>query len=123
MGFGNLPAISGHVKNGLLKALAITSAQRSPLFPDVPTVAEVLGKPYEAYEWNGVFVPRGTPADVVQRLNSALREVLATPEVKAKFESLGSRIVASSPDEFRKYLNIEFARWSATVKAAGIKKE
>jgi tripartite-type tricarboxylate transporter receptor subunit TctC len=59
----------------------------------------------------------------VQRLNSALREVLATPEVKAKFESLGSRIVASSPDEFRKYLNIEFARWSATVKAAGIKKE
>lgn len=123
MGFGNLPAVSGHVKNGLLKALAITSAQRNPLFPDVPTVAEVIGKPYESYEWNGVFLPRGTPTDIVNRLNTALREVLATPEVKAKFDSLGSRIVASSPDEFRKYLTAESTRWAATVKAAGIKKE
>ena len=123
MGFFNLPAISGHVKNGLVKALAITSAQRNPLFPDVPTVAEVIGKPYESYEWNGVFLPRGTPADTVNRLNAALREVLATPEIKAKFDSLGSRIVASSPEDFRKYLNAESGRWAATVKAAGIKKE
>ena len=123
MGFGNLPAVSGHVKSGLLKALAITSAQRNPLFPDVPTVAEVIGKPYESYEWNGVFLPRGTPADIVNRLNAALREVLAMPEIKAKFDSLGSRIVASSPEDFRKYLNAESGRWAATVKAAGIKKE
>ena len=123
MGFFNLPAISGHVKSGLVKALAITSAQRNPLFPDVPTVAEVIGKPYESYEWNGVFVPRGTPSEVVTRLHAALREVLNTPEIKAKFDSLGSRIVASSPDEFRKYLNAESQRWASTVKAAGIKKE
>ena len=123
MGFFNLPAISGHVKNGLVKALAITSAQRNPLFPDVPTVAEVIGKPYEAYEWNGIFLPHGTPADIVNRLNAALREVLASPEIKAKFDSLGSRVVASSPAEFRKYLNAESGRWAATVKAAGIKKE
>jgi len=123
MGFFNLPAISGHVKNGLVKALAITSAQRNPLFPDVPTVAEVIGKPYESYEWNGIFLPRGTPAEIVNRLNAALREVLATPEIKAKFDSLGSRIVASSPEDFRKYLNAESGRWAATVKAAGIKKE
>ena len=123
MGFFNLPAISNHVKGGLLKALAITSAQRHPLFPDVPTVAEVIGKPYESYEWNGVFVPRGTPGEVVTRLHAALREVLNTPEIKAKFDSLGSRIVASSPDEFRKYLNAESQRWATTVKAAGIKKE
>ena len=123
MGFFNLPAISNHVKGGLLKALAITSAQRHPLFPDVPTVAEVIGKPYESYEWNGVFVPRGTPGEVVTRLHAALREVLNTPEIKAKFDSLGSRIVASSPEEFRKYLNAESQRWATTVKAAGIKKE
>jgi tripartite-type tricarboxylate transporter receptor subunit TctC len=123
MGFFNLPAISGHVKNGSVKALAITSAHRNPLFPDVPTVAEVIGKPYESYEWNGVFLPRGTPVDIVNRLNAALREVLTTPEIKAKFDSLGSRIVASSPEDFRKYLNAESGRWATTVKAAGIKKE
>ncbi len=123
MGFFNLPAISGHVKSGMVKALAITSAQRNPLFPDVPTVAEVIGKPYESYEWNGIFLPRGTPAEIVNRLNAALREVLTTPEIKAKFDSLGSRIVASSPEDFRKYLTAESGRWAATVKAAGIKKE
>ena len=123
MGFFNLPAISGHVKSGLVKALAITSAQRNPLFPDVPTVAEVIGKPYESYEWNGVFLPRGTPVEIVNRLNAALREVLATPEIKTKFDSLGSRIVASSPEDFRKYLTAESGRWATTVKAAGIKKE
>ena len=106
-----------------MPALAITSAQRNPLFPDVPTVAEVIGKPYESYEWNGIFLPRGTSAEIVNRLNAALREVLATPEIKAKFDSLGSRIVASSPEDFRQYLTAESGRWAATVKAAGIKKE
>lgn len=123
MGFFNLPAITSHVKSGAVKALAITSAQRNPLFPDVPTVAEVIGKPYESYEWNGVFLPKGTPDEIVNRLNAALREVLAMPEIKAKFDSLGSRIVASSPDDFRKYLTAESSRWAVTVKAAGIKKE
>ena len=123
MGFFNLPAISSHVKAGTLKALAITSAQRHPLFPDVPTVAEVIGKPYESFEWNGIFLPRGTPAEIVNRLNAALREVLASPEIKARFDCLGSRIVASSSEDFRKYLSAESGRWAATVKAAGIKKE
>lgn len=123
MGFGNLPAVSGHVKNGLMRALAISSAQRNPLYPDVPTVAEVIGKPYEAYEWNGMFLPRGTSPEIVNRLHAALKDVLSTPEVKAKFESLGSRILASTPDEFRKSLAAESSRWAATVKAAGIKKE
>ncbi|MEY2948075.1 MAG: hypothetical protein RL084_1472 [Pseudomonadota bacterium] len=123
MGFFNLPAISGHVKSGTVKALAITSAQRNPAFPDVPTVSEVIGKPYESYEWNGMFLPKGTSPEIVNRLQIAVKEVLATPEVKAKFDSLGSRIVASTPEEFRKYLAGETQRWAATVKAAGIKKE
>lgn len=123
MGFLNLPAINPHVKSGGLRPLAITSAQRNPLFPDVPTIAEVIGKPYETLEWNGMFVPRGTPPEIVNRLHTAVREVLAIPEVKARFDSLGSRIVASTPDEFRKFLSAESGRWAATVKAAGIKKE
>ncbi len=123
MAFFNLPAISGHVKSGMFRPLAITSAQRNPLYPDVPTIAEVIGRPYEAHEWNGIFVPRGTPPEIITRLHAALRDVLATPEVKARFDSLGSRIVASTPDEFRKFLTAESGRWAATVKAAGIRKE
>lgn len=123
MGFGNLPALTSHVKNGALRPLAITSAQRHPLFPDVPTIAEVLGNPYEALEWNGMFVPRGTPPEIVNRLHLAVREVLAMPDVKSRLEGLGSRIVASSPDEFRRYLAAESAKWATTVKAAGITKE
>lgn len=123
MGFGNLPALSGHVKNGLVKPLAITSATRNPNFPNVPTIAETAVKGYETYEWNGMFVPKGTPPEVVNRLQGAVKEVLAMPEVKAKFEGLGSKVVASSPEEFRKYLETESAKWAATVKAADIKKE
>lgn len=122
-GFGNLPAVTGHIKGGLMKPLAITSAARNPGFPDVPTVAEAAVKGYEVYEWNGMFVPGATPAAIVKQLHEALRAVLAEPEVRARFDSLGSRIVASTPDEFRKHLAAERVRWAETVKAAGIKKE
>ncbi|MEQ6434460.1 tripartite tricarboxylate transporter substrate binding protein [Comamonas sp. w2-DMI] len=123
MGFFNLPALSSHIKGGALKPLAITSAKRNPLFPNVPTIGEAGVKGYEVYEWNGMFVPSGTPADIVARLNAAVREVLAMPEVKARFDALGSEIVGSQPDEFRKRLAAESARWAETIKAAGIKKE
>lgn len=123
MGFFNLPALSSHIKGGALKPLAITSAKRNPLFPNVPTIGEAGVKGYEVYEWNGMFVPNGTPAEIVARLNSAVREVLAMPEVKARFDALGSEIVGSQPDEFRKRLAAESTRWAETIKAAGIKKE
>lgn len=122
-GFGNLPALTAHVKAGTLRPLAITSATRHPAFPEVPTLDEAAAKGYEAHEWNGMFVPAGTPADVVAKLNAALREVLAMPEVRARFDALGSRIVASTADEFRRFLAAERTRWAATVLAAGIKKE
>ena len=123
MGFFNLPALSSHIKGGALKPLAITSAKRNPLFPNVPTISEAGVKNYEVYEWNGMFVPSTTPAEIVTRLNTAVREVLAMPEVKARFDALGSEIVGSQPDEFRKRLAAESARWAKTIKAAGIKKE
>jgi len=123
MGFFNLPALSSHIKGGALKPLAITSAKRNPLFPNVPTISEAGVKNYEVYEWNGMFVPSTTPAEIVTRLNTAVREVLAMPEAKARFDALGSEIVGSQPDEFRKRLAAESARWAETIKAAGIKKE
>lgn len=122
-GFGNLPAMSAHVKGGLARPLAITSATRNPNYPDVPTIAETAVKGFEVYEWNGIFAPASTPREIVQRLNTALREVLESTQVKARIYALGSRVVASSPEDFRKFLVQEDARWAATVKAAGIQKE
>jgi tripartite-type tricarboxylate transporter receptor subunit TctC len=122
-GFGNLPALSPHVKSGMLRPLAITAATRDANYPEVPTIAETAVKGYEVYEWNGILAPAATPPDVVRRLNAALREVLESTQLKARFYALGSRLVASSPEDFRKFLAQQDARWSATVKSAGIKKE
>lgn len=122
-GFGNLPALSAHMKSGMLRPLAITSAARNPNYAEVPTLAESAVKGYEVHEWNGIFAPAATPPDVVRRLNAALREVLESTQLKARIYALGSRVVASSSEDFRKFLAQEDARWGATVKAAGIKRE
>lgn len=122
-GMGNLPALSAHVKSGTLRALAITSATRNENYADVPTIAESAVKGYEVHEWNGIFAPAATPREIVQRLNGALREVLQSTPMKARLYALGSRVVASSPEEFAKFLAQEDARWAATVQAAGIKRE
>ena len=122
-GFANLPALAPHIKSGSLRPLAITSATRNAAYPDVPTVSEAAVRGFEAYEWNGLFLPGGTPADIVARLSTALREVLAMPDVRARIEALGPRIVGSTPEEFRTFLATERTRWANTVQAAGIKKE
>lgn len=122
-GYGNLPALSPHVKSGMLRPLAITSAARNANYPDVPTIAETVVKGFDVYEWNGILAPASTPREIVQRLNTALREVLDATQLKARIYALGPRLVASSPEDFRKFLAQEDARWGATVKAAGIKKE
>lgn len=123
LGFGNLPALSAHVKSGMMRPLAITSATRNANYPEVPTIAETAVKGFDVYEWNGILAPATTPPDVVRRLNAALREVLDATQLKARIYALGPRLVASSPEDFRKFLAQEDARWGATVKAAGIKKD
>lgn len=123
LGFANVPALTAHVKSGMVRPLAITAGARSPGHPDVPTIGEAAVKGYEVYEWNGLFVPAGTPAEIVRALQAAVRDVMALPEVKERFDALGSRIVASSPEDFRQFLAAERVRWGETVKAAGIKKE
>lgn len=122
-GFGNMPALSAHAKSGLVRPLAITSAARNPNYAEVPTIAEGGVKGYEVYEWNGIFAPAGVPRETVQRLNTALREVLTSTAVKARIYALGAQVIASSPEDFRQFLAKEEARWAATVKAAGIRKE
>ena len=123
MMFSNLPAISNLVNKGELKALAVTSAQRDPNFPDIPTVDESAVKGYQAYEWNGVFVPKGTPTDVMNKLQTSIKTVLNMPDVKRRFEGLGSKIVASTPEEFRTYMDSEAAKWGAVAKNANIQQQ
>ena len=123
MMFSNLPAISNLVNKGELKALALTSAQRDPNFPDIPTVDESAVKGYQAYEWNGVFVPKGTPTDVMNKLQTSIKTVLNMPDVKRRFEGLGSKIVASTPEEFRTYMDSEAAKWGAVAKNANIRQQ
>jgi len=119
--FGNTASTLGHVTGGKLRALAIGSRKRSPLLPNVPTLIESGLAGFESQEWNGVFVPRGTPAEVVQRLGREIQAAVADPAVKAKLTQLGLEPVGSSPQEFAAFVQAETARAAALVKARDIK--
>ncbi|MYN13467.1 tripartite tricarboxylate transporter substrate binding protein [Pusillimonas sp. TS35] len=123
MMFTNISSSLPLIKDGQVKVLAITSPKRNALLPDTPTVAASGLDGYQVYEWNGMFVPSGTPDAVVSKLQMAIRDVLKEPEVKAKFDSLGADIVASSPEDFAKFLQKEFAKWEDVVRKSGIQKQ
>lgn len=112
-----------HIQAGKLKAIGITSAQRSPSLPDVPTVAESGYEGFEVSGWYGIAAPKGTPADIVARLNKAVVDALASPEVKKSLEAAGVEAKSSSPEELAKLIPSEIERWSALIKEAGIKPE
>ena len=115
-------AVAAQVKQGRLKYLAVTSAQRYPLLPDVPTVAE-SGVPelkgFEALAWNGVLVAAGTPRAVVDRINSALNAALNDPAVKERLKSAGLEPVGGSPEQFAKLIHDESVKWAPIIKRSG----
>ena len=110
-----------HVKAGKLKALAVTSAQRSPIAPELPTVAESGLPGYEAIAWNGLLAPAGTPKEVVARLNAELKKVLEQPEVKQRFEAQGFTASWNTPEAFESFLKSEVDKWDKVVKVSGAK--
>jgi tripartite-type tricarboxylate transporter receptor subunit TctC len=110
-----------HVKAGKLRALASGGKERLTQFPDVPTLAEAGYPNLEALQWVGLLAPAKTPKDIIAKLNSTLREVLASPEVKAKFEAQGITPVSSTPDEFQALIVREIKQWKEVAKTAGIK--
>ncbi|MDQ8729256.1 tripartite tricarboxylate transporter substrate binding protein [Bradyrhizobium sp. LHD-71] len=118
--FGNTASTLGHVASGSLPALAIGSAKRSPLLPDVPTLIESGLPNFVSQEWNGVFVPKGTPADVVKRLAKDIAAAVADPALKTNLEKLGLEPVGSTPEEFSKFVQTEIARAASVVKARNI---
>lgn len=119
--FGTVAATYPHVAGGKLRALAVSAPERSKRLPDVPTVAEAAIPGYEAYEWNGVFLPAGVPADVATKLQQALQEVLKEDEVKQRLADLGAQPIGSTPAEFAAFLKKEDSKWGEVVKKGNIK--
>ena len=109
-----------HIRAGKLRALAVTTATRSEVLPDIPTVGDFVPG-YEASSWSGVGAPRNTPADIVERLNKEINAALADPKLKARLADLGTTVFPSSPVEFGKLLADETEKWAKVVKFAGIK--
>ncbi|MET3391721.1 tripartite-type tricarboxylate transporter receptor subunit TctC [Variovorax sp. 1140] len=119
--FSTIAASYPLVSSGKLRALAVSSPQRSPRLPEVPTIAETVVPGYEAYEWNGVFLPAGTPAPIAEKLHKALVEALKEEEVKKRFVDVGVQPVGSTPAEFVDFLKKEDAKWADVIRKGNIK--
>jgi tripartite-type tricarboxylate transporter receptor subunit TctC len=121
--FSSLPPAIGLVKEGKLRALAVTGPSRSAIFPDLPTVAEAGLPGYEAVLHYGIVAPAGTPAPVIEKLNKALRAAIANPEVTAKITADGAEPLQSTPGEYAADIDHEEAKWSDIVRKSGAKAE
>jgi tripartite-type tricarboxylate transporter receptor subunit TctC len=120
--FANMSDALSQVEGGMLKALAVTTRERSPQLPNVPTVEEAGVKPFHAESWNGLFAPRGTPHEIVERLASALAAMSKDSDVQRRFAGFGSQTAANRPAEFRQSLEAETAMWRELLQEAGLRK-
>jgi len=116
--FDNLPSSAGHIKAGRLKALAVTSEKREPSFPNVPTVGDTVSG-YEATAWFGVGMPRGTPPDIVNKMNAAINKAISQPKTKERLAELGGALIVGTPADFGKVIQAETSKWEKVVKFSG----
>ena len=121
--FTGAPAVMGQVKNGQLRALAVSSPKRLEALPDLPTVAEAGYKNFEADQWYGVVAPAGTPRDIIDTVHQQLRTVLRDPALLKRLDADGVEPVGNSPAEFDKLISTELRQWAELVKRANIKAE
>jgi tripartite-type tricarboxylate transporter receptor subunit TctC len=119
--FGTAVSFLPYVKAGRLKALAVTNPKRSPVVPDVPTVAESGLPGFEALQWFGILAPAGTPKDIVTRLNADIVKILRQPDVRERLTSLGADVVGNTPEQFAAFLKADAAKWARIVKESGAK--
>jgi len=119
--FANLAGVIGPLREGKVRALAVTGASRSKALPDVPTIAEAGAPGYAVTAWAGLFVPAGTPTGVVNRLNAELNRALATPEVNERMALLQAEIAASTPEQLAALVRTEQQRWARIITERGIK--
>jgi tripartite-type tricarboxylate transporter receptor subunit TctC len=118
-----LTASIGHIKEGRIRALAISSAKRSPLLPDVPTLDELGVKGYEAATFTGIFAPAATPPAIVQKLSAALAKALAQPAVRERYQSMGVEVIDMSQPKFAAYVREDFQKWQKVARDGNISVE
>jgi tripartite-type tricarboxylate transporter receptor subunit TctC len=121
--FATIPSSLPHLQAGRLIGLGVSSSQRNKALPDVPTIAEAGVTGYEAYEWQGLMAPAGTPTAVVRRVQQEFAKALVLPDMRERLASLGADAVGSSPDDLGRFIRREFTSWGKVVKEAGIKIE
>jgi tripartite-type tricarboxylate transporter receptor subunit TctC len=121
--FGTPPPALPHLKDGKLRALAVTSTARVPTLPDVPTMAEAGYPDVEGVSWFAVAVPAGTPKEIVALLNREIVKIMALPDIKERLATLGFDAIASSPEEFGERIRADFEKWGKVIRAANIKAE
>jgi len=117
--FNNLLTALPHVKAGRLRALAVTSAERSPAAPEIPTMAESGLPGYDVSTWYGLLVPAGTPKEIVARLNAEVVRILNLPELKERLRSQGADVIPSTPDQFAAHIRQEMVKWAQVVRQSG----
>jgi tripartite-type tricarboxylate transporter receptor subunit TctC len=120
--FDVMPTTIAYAKTGKLRALAVTTAARSPALPDIPAVGDFVPG-YEASSWHGFGVPRNTPAEIVEKLNKETNAGLADPKIKARLADLGGVAIVMTPAEFGKLIADETEKWAKVIRAANIKPE
>jgi tripartite-type tricarboxylate transporter receptor subunit TctC len=118
--FANGSSVVGMIQGGKLKAIAHTGKGRLKSLPDIPPASDTLPG-FEAYEWNGVFVPHGTPPEILATLNGAINQAIGAPDVKARFEQLNIESRPGTPEEFRAFVKDQMERWGKVVKEANIR--
>jgi tripartite-type tricarboxylate transporter receptor subunit TctC len=121
--FATSASVVGHIKSGLVRPIAVTTLKRFSLMPDLPTVAESGLPGFDATTWHGLVVPAGTPKSVIETLHRATVEGLREPETQKRLADLGVEVAGTSPEEFAAYIRSEIPKWTAVVKAAGVKLE
>ena len=118
--FDNLPSSIGHIRGGRLRALGVTSEGREPSLPGVPTVGETVPG-YEATAWFGIGMPKGTPREIINKVNAEVNRALADPKMRERLAELGGRPIAGTPEDFGRVIAAETAKWEKVVTASGAK--
>jgi len=119
MEFLTIPGGLSHIRTGKLRAIAMVSDQRFPLFPDIPTMTEAGMANFALNNWYGISAPAGTPAPIVKRMNQVLREALQDPGLRTRFQDIGLVPISNTPEEFSAFIQSDSERWQQMVQASG----